>query len=69
MKFNEFLTSGIPMFYMKNIEIDIFLLIINITYFKSKTTFYLKIVHMVDLLYYKKMHYSMHFKLRVAVSL
>lgn len=54
---------------MKNIERDIFLLIINITYFESKTIFYSKIVHMVDLLYYKKIHYSTHFKLRVAISL
>lgn len=33
---------------MKNIESDIFLLIINIKYFGSKTISYLKIFHMVD---------------------
>lgn len=59
----NFLISSIARFYMKNIESDIFLLIINITYFESKTIFYLKIVHMVDLLYYKETHFSMYFKL------
>lgn len=63
------LTSGIARFYMKNMESDIFLLIINTIYFESKKIFYLKIVHMVDLLYYQEMHFRMHFKLCIAVSL
>lgn len=61
----NFLTSSIARFYMKNIESDIFLLISNITYLEFKTVFYLKIVRMVDLLYYKEMHFHMLFKLYV----
>lgn len=65
----NFLISSIVKFYMENRESGIFLLIFNAICCEPKSVFYLRIVHLVDLLYYKQMYFSMHFKVCVVVSL